>query len=122
MANRFRKRCAFCESADGKLEHLVFDCPELAGARAVMMEHVGDHISKSNQKLFEVWKSALISGDRRTTCAVLFGGNFVVGEDGKRTLFRKTHYKHFHHSDRTCVMMGKWLQLVGRKHEQLSGA
>ena len=119
LANRYRKSCAFCDSADGKLEHLVFECPELAGARAVLLEYVGGHIEKSNQKLSDVWKSALTSGNRRTTSAILFGGNYVVGEDGERKLFRKTHYKHFHHSDRTCVLMGTWLKSVG---EQLSGA
>ena len=95
---------------------------ELAAALLDCDLRVYDGGSEGGGHLHEVWQRAINNGDRATTSAVLFGGNYVVGEDGERKLFRKTHYKHFHHSDRTCVMVGKWLQLVGRKHEQLSGA
>ena len=121
MANRYRKKCAFCESREGTLEHVLFDCTATATARDVLLQYVGDHIAKHNPHLHKMWERAIGAADRGTICTILFGGNYVVNDRGEHVLFRKTHYRHYHHSDRPCLMMGEWLELAEQKLDQMAG-
>ena len=117
LANRYRKKCAFCSSARGNLEHLIFDCEKLVNERLKLFVDIGTQIKKFNLKLFQVWEKAHADDDRSIINAVLFGGNFVARELRDIILFRKTHYKHSHHSDGICIRMGKWLNELAVIHE-----
>ena len=75
LANRYRKKCAFCDSRDGTLEHVLFDCTATATARDVLMQYVGEHIENHNPHLHQMWKRAIGAADRGTICTILFGGN-----------------------------------------------
>ena len=81
----------------------------LPGAE-LLLKSIGKQIAISNPKLFALWLSSQdpkSDAARSTVRAILFGGNFVVGADGKWNLFRKSHFKDYHESDRICILTAR---------------
>ena len=101
---------------------MLFECTVLANARDVLLQYVGEHIAKHNPHLSQMWEKAMRAADRGTITTILFGGNYVVDGRGEKVLFRKSHYRCYHHSDRICLMTGEWLEFAGQKLEQMAGA
>jgi len=117
IANGYRKKCAFCNTGKGNLEHLLYECQTLSKDRKELILEVGTGLEKYNQKLNKVWTRAQRDGDWRTSSAILFGSNYVVNGKSQK-LFRKSRYKHYHPTDRTCLATAKWLRRMGMKLEE----
>ena len=62
-----------------------------------------------------------VGKNRKNICSILFGGNYVVQNDGVFVLFRKSHRSKSHQTDRTVVMTAEFLGRLGERAEQESG-
>ena len=113
LANCIHSQCRFCKKRIGNIGHYIFDCEEIEVLRNKFLRSIGKQLAISNPTLFELWQdcsaSILDVGKRQTACAILFGGNFAINSDGEWSLFRKSHYKAFHHSDRIPILTGRFL-------------
>ena len=82
--------------------------------RSKFVMAISAQLAEINPYVSNLWKNSLSAiqtdAGRNTASAILFGGNFAVNSEGEWKLFRKTHYKAFHKSDRTCIATARFLK------------
>ena len=113
LSNCIHSRCRFCKKRIRNIGHYIFECEELEVLRNKFLRSIGKQLAISNPTLFELWQNCRATiqdgAKRQTACAILFGGNFAINSDGEWSLFRKSHYKAYHHSDRIPILTGRFL-------------
>ena len=123
LANCINRTCKFCKATSENISHYFFDCRAIRAQRTKFVSETGKQLAEINPYVSTLWQTSLrnIQKDscRKTACAILFGGNFAVKAEGEWELFRKTHYKAFHESDRTCIETATLVELE-RHMEQLN--
>ena len=118
LSNCIDRTCKLCKAKLENIGHYFFNCTSIRAVRNKFMNNMGKLLEKTNPHVAELWQNCLrnIQADSsmKTACAVLFGGNYAVNSEGEWNLFRKTHYKTFHESDRTCIATAQYLEKLGQ--------
>jgi len=121
LAKGFNNVCHFCKKKFENLEHYIFDCPSIATERTHFLNEISQYMQKLNPNLETLWVKSRSEKNRKNICSILFGGNYVVQNDGVFVLFRKSHRSKSHQTDHTVVMTAEFLGRLGERAEQESG-
>ena len=124
LSNCIDPKCKFCKSKLENISHYLFDCATIQTIRTKFVSKISKQLTEINPHVSDLWQKSLrhlqTESGRKTACAILFGGNFAVDSDGAWELFRKTHYKAFHESDRTCIATARHLEKLGHLLDRLT--
>ena len=85
--------------------------------RTHFLNEISEYIQNLNPNLRTLWTKSINENNRQNICSILFGGNYVLQNDGAYILFRKSHRSESHQTDRTVVMTAKFLAALGERLE-----
>lgn len=121
LVNCIHKNCHFCNLPISDISHYLLDCQTISNERKSLLHTISSYLAKIHPKLSKIWEASIKEGQRQNLCAILFGGNYVIEKNGDWKIFRKTHYRQPHQTDKTCILVGKFLEELKLKCDQRSG-
>ena len=108
LARGFNNKCHFCQKRFTDIHHYIFECVSITAERTRFLNQISQYMKNLNPKLENLWTKSIAEMNHHNSCAVLFGGNYVLENDNDFILFRKSHRSESHQTDRTVVMTAEF--------------